>query len=206
MLNQTNSIDGFTLTELLIVMAIAGVVLSIGIPSFNDAILSNRLSTLTNEFITTLNVARSEAIRRGQPVVIRKTGNEWEEGWYVFVDVIRNTAATKNVFDDNDDGIPCEPTEDCIIRTSEALPNYYTFRENNFPNFISYRADGTSNQAGSYVLCDNHEGDYHVLPHKSVLIIINRVGRMRLGTDDNHNGIPEEEDGSEIGKCNGDFQ
>lgn len=79
---------GFTLLELLVAIAIMGVLFAIAIPSFKQMLKSNRLSTQANEFISTLNLARSEAIKRGDVINITATdssaaANEWGPGWTV---------------------------------------------------------------------------------------------------------------------------
>lgn len=61
---------GFTLIELLIAIAILGIVLSLGLPSLRDFVVSNRLTSDINSFVGLVNYARSEAITRNQSVVI----------------------------------------------------------------------------------------------------------------------------------------
>jgi len=79
---------GFTLTELLITVAVLGVLLAVGLPSFKQLIASNRIATQANEFMVALNLARSEAVRRAEPVAIRSSSAnaEYGTGWKVFRD------------------------------------------------------------------------------------------------------------------------
>ena len=51
--------NGFTLVELMIGLAIAAIVLSIGVPSFGDLMRNNRMTTQVNELVGALNLARS---------------------------------------------------------------------------------------------------------------------------------------------------
>ena len=84
---------GFTLLELMIVVAIAGIVMAIGVPSFQSITTNNRIAANTNEFITALNLARSEAVKRGAAVSVCKsadgatctTSGDWDQGWIVIV-------------------------------------------------------------------------------------------------------------------------
>lgn len=62
--------SGFTLIELIVAVAVLGIVLSIGVPSMRDFLVSSRLSSDINSFIGLVNYARSEAITRNQTVVI----------------------------------------------------------------------------------------------------------------------------------------
>lgn len=188
---QSHYNQGFTLIELMVTISIAAILLGIAIPSFTSTITSNRLTTNANELVTALNLARSEAIKRGQHVVVKKTGPNWENGWQVFVDIDRSTTAKENVLDTG---------TDIELRAYAALPASYTLRGNtNFVNFISYKPDGRSNNIGSFALCDggNITG--------AKLIIVNAVGRIRQGTDADHDGIPEKEDGTEISGCTTGF-
>lgn len=87
--------QGFTLIELMITIAIAAILLAIGIPSFRTMILQNRLSGNVNEFIAANMFARSEAIKLGQgvtlcPAVNAESGSnacvdpgDWSTGWLV---------------------------------------------------------------------------------------------------------------------------
>ena len=82
---MTSRIVGFTLLELVITVALIGLLAAIGIPSFKGSLRSNRLTTSANEFISAINLARSEAIKRNQSVSIRKSSTNWEDGWNVLV-------------------------------------------------------------------------------------------------------------------------
>lgn len=83
---------GFTLTELMVSIAVLSVVLAVGVPSFSSLIARNRISSQTNEFIAALNVARSEAVRRAAPVALRSStaDSQFATGWDVFTDADGN--------------------------------------------------------------------------------------------------------------------
>jgi len=55
---------GFTLVELMITMAVAVVLIMIAVPSFKTMTLSNKLTTVANDMVGAINVARMEAIKR----------------------------------------------------------------------------------------------------------------------------------------------
>lgn len=167
--------------ELLVTLAVMGIVLAIGVPSYRELIRSNRLSTMINEFSASLNLARSEAIRRGVRVTVRKEGDHWESGWRVFTDF-----SSYGTFNDAE--------RDELLRQYDALiPNYTLRGNNNFANFVSFLPDGSSNNMGSFALCDNSDGTNTPKSGSSKLLIINNIGRARLGIDSNGNGIPEKE-------------
>ena len=79
--------NGFTLLELLITLAIIGIVAAVGFPSLSQIIKNNRVSASVNSFIGTLSYARSEAIKRGTTITVNatnaETSNEWGAGWNI---------------------------------------------------------------------------------------------------------------------------
>jgi len=67
-LQHLHSQQGFTVLETMIVVTIVGVVLMVGIPSFQNTVLSNRLTTSANAFVSSYNSARLTAIQRNAAV------------------------------------------------------------------------------------------------------------------------------------------
>ena len=84
-------IGGFTLFELMVTLAVAALILSLGVPGFRSFIQNNRAATHTNDVVTALNLGRSEATRRGAPVLLCSSSdgatcsgsNDWSSGWIV---------------------------------------------------------------------------------------------------------------------------
>ncbi|BCU07709.1 GspH/FimT family pseudopilin [Allochromatium tepidum] len=179
---------GLTLIELMVTLAVAVIILSMGIPSFQSMIQSNRLTSAANEFMAALNYARSEAIKRGQGIILCKTttftactegGNKWETGWMAFLDKDKN-----NKWSSGDE----------ILRVWQALPAGYTLRpNNNFNNYLRYGPDGAANNLGTFALCYNNQ------TQGAKAIVITRL-RPRLGKDSNGNQIPEN-DAGDISSC-----
>jgi len=92
---RTRGAAGFTLIEVMIVLSILGVLLAIGLPAFDDLIKNSRRTTVVNEVISSLMMARAEAAKRGQTVTVcaasasascGSTPTTWDYGFMAFVD------------------------------------------------------------------------------------------------------------------------
>lgn len=62
--NRGRLASGFTLIELMITLAVAVILLMIAVPSFNNLIASNRITTVANDVVDAINTARMEAVKR----------------------------------------------------------------------------------------------------------------------------------------------
>jgi len=76
--------SGFTLIELMIVVVLIAIIATVAVPGFTSMIESNRFKGATNNVIGLLNFARSEAVRKGQYVVVGPNGSGWQEGMLVY--------------------------------------------------------------------------------------------------------------------------
>lgn len=91
---------GLTLIESLVSLAVLSILLLQALPAFSAFLDQNRRRSLTNDLVSSLQQARTEAIRRGQRVAVCKTADGascstdsdtgWETGWIIFLDANRN--------------------------------------------------------------------------------------------------------------------
>jgi type IV fimbrial biogenesis protein FimT len=92
---------GVTLTELLVVVAVVGVLATLAVPSFRSLVESQRVKNAGFEMFSLLSLARSEAIKRNANVTITPSFNaEGEVGFTVTAadgEVIRTKSALKGV-------------------------------------------------------------------------------------------------------------
>src|SRR5436189_6473231 len=86
---------GFTLIELITVAALVAVIAMLAAPSFESLVRSQRIKTATNDLVTTLVFARSEAVKRNADVTVTRVGSAWNGGWTVsYVDAGTQTPRT----------------------------------------------------------------------------------------------------------------
>lgn len=175
---------GFTMIELMVVVAVVALLLAIGVPSFRSTIANHRATAATNEVLTSLRVARSEAIKTARYVTVCKSADgatcgdgavQWEDGWIVFV----NTGA----------GAPGDvDAGDQIIRIYPQLPGDLTLRPIGvLDDFLSYRPTGSAgtsvqNLSGTLTLCDPKG-----IANKRALIVM-ASGSTNVSYDAAHDG------------------
>lgn len=166
--------SGATLLELMVVLAISAILLGIGIPSFAAFTSNSRLASATNELVSSLHLARSEAIKRNSRVVLcsSATGTScaasggWHQGWLVFHDVNNNAAL--------DSG-------EAVILSRQAFSAGFRLTGNRWvSSYISYGPSGATTtisgvlQVGTLTLCNESDAS-----GTARQIIISRTGRPR---------------------------
>ncbi len=115
--------SGFTLIELLIVIVIIGIGLSIAIPGFQGMSARNQIAYRVNDLLTALNMARSEAMRRGSLVTIQSIDssdntNEFGGGYCVQIGAPTDTDYSDSC---TYDASLCPAQSGCILRDFEGV-------------------------------------------------------------------------------------
>lgn len=160
-------IQGFTLIELIILLAIVSILFRFGIPAFHDIMANNHMTTQINTMVTSFNLARSEAIKRNKNVVLCPNSEgscakqpHWHNGWLMFVD---------NNFDRE-----LDDKEEEIIYIEAAKENIEII-SSRYRRRVVFHPMGTSaGSNASYVFCDQRG------PSKARAIILSNGGRARV--------------------------
>ncbi len=90
---------GYTLAEMLLAIAIGGVLTMLAVTSFPNLLKNNQMVGDVNSLVGHINLARSEAVKRNLPTTVCQTNTpqattpacnnsttDWDLGWLVFVD------------------------------------------------------------------------------------------------------------------------
>ena len=131
---------GFTLIELVMTVAIAAIMLTLAVPSFNDTIRNNRLTTAANNMMAGINTARAEAIRRGRLVSICPSADgatcsaDWSAGWMVYLekDTVKMGSA---------------PDIDTVLQVNDATTKTVLTRTAGTKAYIRFGPRGTPEEA-----------------------------------------------------------
>ena len=149
---------GYTLIELMSMLAVVSILVSIGLPMMNVFFDSNRMISNTNDLVAGLNIARSEAIKQQIRVTLCQSADsasctgsgQWEDGWIVFQDPNGNATV--------DGG-------ERILRLNAGVDGgQVTIRSNDVGNLIANSVSFTSrglpkalnggSQSGTFRICD----------------------------------------------------
>lgn len=176
--------SGFTLIELIVVVSVAAIMASIAVPNFSSMIESNRATAATNELVSALILARSEALKRSNNVSVCASNDQvscggnafrnFGKGWIIFQDCNVNGKIDTSVDCDND-GV-ADDDEETIkahleIKDIQMLRNGAAAARHYFSYTFSGRGSGST--VGFKV---RKEGASKVLRE----IKISRSGRVRV--------------------------
>jgi type IV fimbrial biogenesis protein FimT len=88
---------GFTMAVVLMVVVILAVLAAVAAPNMGAMIRTQRVKTAAFDVISSLMLARSEAVKRNVSVTITPSGSNWANGWTV-ADANGNTVRNASGF------------------------------------------------------------------------------------------------------------
>ena len=136
---------GFSLIELLVTIAIAGVLLAIAVPSMTQFLDSTAIRSACSELTDSIGLARAEGIRRSAPInqlvyFGRSCSGTYNDGWMVFLDA---------------DGDKCYGTGDTLITRSNppsrgvTVASVLTNSSSTSVGYIGFNGAGLTRESGS---------------------------------------------------------
>ncbi len=157
----------FTLIELMVTLAIFGILVGLAVPAFQSMTDGNRIVAEQRKIIGAINLARSEASHRNQTVTMASgAGDDWSQGIQLYsdADVGGNTAFSA--------------ANDLMIKDLDASNTGITLNAYAAGDgFISFQGNGMLNEAAgtvSIAICDSTGAA------NGRLIVVNRVGRATV--------------------------
>ena len=157
---------GFTLAELMVVLAVLAVTVTMGVPAFAGVVERAREANTRHLLTASLMAARTAAVTRREPVTLCPSADgwscrddsAWEAGWIIFADPRRTG----------------QPGEGGVLRRVEALGGDLLLRSTRGRPRVRYLPDGRAWGSNiSFRLCDG--GDDRLLGR----VIVNNSGRAR---------------------------
>ncbi len=180
--NRPGTAGGFTMVELMVVLAVLGAVMVLAAPGYRALILNNRMLSETYALRATLSNARAEALARRAPVVVCPTANgtacdtsrtNWATGYMTFVDT-------------NNDMLADATNADEEIIQYEAREGSTTTTFDNLANRVRFNPRGHAlNSEGTFTFCDPRGAE------RARALMLAPVGSLRsaVDTDSPEDGI-----------------
>ncbi len=166
--------SGFSMIELMVVLAIAAILLMIAMPSFVNSAAKGAIRSGVNELAADLAFARSSAVTRPGAVSVcasditvtpRACDNgDWSEGWLVF-------------FDDDEDGVIDSGDE--LLRITEGTGSKVVIT---LDNSVTFDKKGQKNNVSEFKFC--HATDDGAQFARALIVNIGGLVRRSRDTDD----------------------
>jgi type IV fimbrial biogenesis protein FimT len=179
--------SGFTLLELMVVIATVGILAGMSMPDLGKMLQKNAGETLLNDLARTMSMARTSAVSHGQVVTLCRSADqkscngEWHNGMVVFLD-----KDSDRIVDASDE----------VLHITPPATMRGTLKLHSFPNkqYLLFTPAGVlNNQTGNFTWCpaDNNAQEAQQL-------IFNITGRVRFAVDTDQDGFKEGADGAPL--------
>ncbi|RUP26103.1 MAG: prepilin-type N-terminal cleavage/methylation domain-containing protein [Curvibacter sp.] len=184
---------GFTLIELIVVMAVIVVLAVVAIPNYMTFYRNSQLTSAANGLLASVNAARGEAMKRNQTAfVVPNTGTDWTSGWKVFVsrpgfsstNGTYDTTSTATISATYTDG------QDMLVQSTPAQPSYLNISTSdsagNAIGLIRFDGSGyskTSDNSGFQAMTlrlQRNDVSTGQQPTETRILVLARTGRARV--------------------------
>ncbi|MEW5838111.1 MAG: GspH/FimT family pseudopilin [Pseudomonadota bacterium] len=155
---------GFTFLELLISLAVLGILLGFALPSFQSLLERAALSASVHKLAAHIALARNSAVVRNQRVTLaRLSGSDWSQGWTMFTDPNHNAV---------------QDQDERLLAQDEPAKGILVYGNGSMAQYISFNALGEPVQlngaflAGTMLFCSEHKF--------ALALVMSKSGRVRL--------------------------
>lgn len=167
---RNNKQRGFTLIELMVTLAVAAILITVGLPSFANFIKRSQITEQRDSLYSSLMLARSEAVNRGHSMSVCVSANQsscnaigagtvsWAPGWLVFTDP-------------DEDGLV--DADETVLKVMAAIDGGNSLEWGDGRR-ITFDNEGSSNSVGTFTFCDSSDDVQFARA-----IIISSSGRIR---------------------------
>jgi type IV fimbrial biogenesis protein FimT len=182
---------GFTLIELMTTLGVVAVILAFAAPNFREFILNSRMTGSANDLLTSLQFARSEAIKRQRPVAVCPSTDPSATPPVCRADAVWSDPGTQTglvVWEDtNGDAAP--GAGETVIAPRDVLGSSLTVRSNfiavvyqasGFPNFSDL---AVSPPARVVLICDSRTNQRIGTNYRKRIVAISNTGRAAILKD-----------------------
>lgn len=156
---------GFSLIELMVTLALGAILIGLSVPSLTRMTQAQQLKSASHTLHSSLLLARSESIKRREPVLVSAQDARWANGWRVFADL-------------NGNGLE-DATEPLLLQVDAQPENVRIQGNTPVRQYVRYTPDGSAKllggafQAGTLSLCQSN-GEQPVRQ-----LILSATGRVR---------------------------
>lgn len=184
---------GFTLIELIVVMAIIVVLAVVAIPSFVTFQRNSQLTSSANGLLAAINAARGEAMKRNQTAfVVPNTGTDWTTGWKVFVSRpgYSTSTGTYDPTSTNTTSSTYTDGQDLLVQNVPAQASYLSITSSdasgNAVGLIRFDGSGyskTSDNSGFQAMTlrlQRNDVSTGQQPSETRIMVLARTGRARV--------------------------
>ncbi len=140
-------IKGFSFPELAATLAVAAVLVALTAPAMKSIFADRRITALTQQLYGSIQLARSEAVKRGAFASLCRTttgiecadeGSDWVSGWLVFTDANSNGSLDE---------------DDQLVRVYGAQSENVQVSWNR-GHYLRFDSRGQARDAGSFTVCE----------------------------------------------------
>jgi type IV fimbrial biogenesis protein FimT len=158
---------GYSLIDLLFTLALFSILLSLTFPVYKHLIINVRLFSLSEQMASSINYARSEAIKRREVIILcgsrdgKTCGGPWHDGWIIFSGkIIKNS-----------------PKNDLLhVHPALSENEFLEWHGAGGRNYVQLNPDGSAyGHNGSFVICVKLGSEETMW-----LIKLSQTGRMRI--------------------------